>query len=242
MEINKWLSESGDYTQGLLLYASYKRHNRTALRLLQAKETPKNYKKLKYLLGKIPPTEATSDINFIIESSPDETIHKNSDFNPSEQSTYRPLLLKDLPPELHPLYIKQKADFPTACSLKIKLNALAPNQENEALELSIKIERLFDSIEKSWQIFDHYLEHQVVLKIDAQDFSQKTAVALYKSEKSKRQLISKAKKRIVQLNKKLAMATNKEKKMKISRQIESKNEARIKHELELEKIIELINK
>jgi hypothetical protein len=101
---------------------------------------------------------------------------------------------------LHPVYIKQKTDFATACSLKMKLNQLDADQEAAALKLCIEIESLFDAIEHAWRIIDHYQDHKTILQLTTNDFDALSPAQLLQRRNLKRASISKIKKQLTELD------------------------------------------
>lgn len=249
MQIQEWLDSGADYDTGLILYSKQPKHNKNLLRLFMRKNSHINLEKLKYELKKLS-VNSLKKGGIAIEIIKGANKHVNkSDELPivnvsgnTDNKQYRLLRINQLPVELHPLYIKQKNDFATACSLKIQLNDLPAEDETEALEFCLEIERLFDSIEKAWKVFDHYTEFKVVPEMEDKTYDDLSPVLLLKAEKSKREAISKARARIKAWTTELDNTTDKTKRQKLHRQLQKKNEDLMSHELALEKIKELINK
>ena len=162
MTIAQWLqSDPQDYPKGLDLYKSLPNYNRHFLAAMSKKETPQNLMKLRYALRKHENTEIAEPE---VKSTPD--------YQP-EKRNFTPLHISQLPPELHLKYIKQKTDFATACSLKIQLNSLKPEERKEkALGIILELEQLFESINQAWKIFDHYEKYKEILVIKEVDFSK----------------------------------------------------------------------
>jgi len=235
MIITEWIASGCDYDTGLILYSKQKRHNKNLLRLFMRKNNRINQAKLKYELQKLQ--------KFEVAASPGKV--RKVIVTPSNQvkpivKEYRTLRLNDLPVQLHDMYRKQKDEFYRACSLKIQLNNTPP--EVSALDICLEIDRLFDRIEKAWKVFDHYTKFKVVPEFEGKDYSTLSPVLLLKAEKSKREAISKAKARIKKWSIQLQKTTDKQKRYKLERQLQKKNEDLLAHEVDLERIKELIHK
>lgn len=238
MSIKDWFDNGCKYFTGLDVYEAHPKHNRHLLFRLKRKESRANLVKLKYELKKLQNTDTSVKVA-VVASIP----VKEKNIVVASQKTFRPLKISDLPSELHELFIKQKNDFYKACSLKVVLNDLPATAENKALELCLEIENLFDSIEATWKIFDHYRDYKEVLPFStAKTFTNYTPVQLLKAEKSKRESISKAKSALNRLEKQLASETNMDKQNRLTNRILKKQEAIVTHETALCAIIELSNK
>jgi hypothetical protein len=251
MNIKNWFESGCDYETGLILYAKIPSHNRNLLRLFLKKSGGNYHEKLKYELGKHrelsnqddgyqdklqTDTDLSSSNTQKDPSMPDHEVESE----PSARY-HRMLLINELPVELHPLYIQQKNDFATACSLKIHLNALAPEEETKAQYLCVKIESLFDSIEKAWKVFDHYRDHRVVIDLSPKGYDSYTPAQLLKAEVSKQSSISKLKRRIAGYRKNLEELKNEHQKAKCERALAKSSKALVQHELDLDKIRQLVN-
>lgn len=188
MNIKEWISSEKDYTTGVALYAAHPKAKINLVRLFQLKKSSYNEQKLYNELVKCKdiagPTIIVSTSAETTTPTPPPTIKK---------PTYKQSRLSDYPQELHPVFIKQKNDFYTACSLKVQLNALAPEAEEAALKICLQIEDLFDGIEAAWKILDHYTETNTILEVKEHDFSALTPGQLILKRNSKRSSLTKAK-------------------------------------------------
>lgn len=198
MDIDSWLKNKGSYADGLALYALLPGCNKTLLAKLGV-ESPQNLITLKYELrmakgtklnvvlpvkeNKLPvavkPKLAAPISAKVIEQA------AAAEFGKETMATY--------PPELHPVYRQRIENFYMACELKFKLNALEPDQEEEALALILEIDSLWHKIDKAWDILTHWKEYRRIMPVAAsQDFSAMSALQLHtlygnmKSAKTKR--------------------------------------------------------
>jgi hypothetical protein len=206
MTVNDWFNNGCDYKEGVALYLSLPSHNTNFAKAFSRKETPQNRMKLKYELQKKRAT--TIDVpkpKTIITDGPKRNIKIHIDASlkkqPAENKYFRKLLISQLPIELHPFYIQQKTDYNTYCSLKIQLNEIniirdtfnnivldadgnikvkpqTPLDVEKARGICLKIDSLFDAIDKTWQIIDHYLETKEVVIIQQKDFTALKGVKL----------------------------------------------------------------
>ena len=207
MKINDWFLNGCNYDEGVTIYAALKQSNTNLLRLFKRKNSVNNLAKLTYELSKFKTIEIkeTTFKEITTPTPPEQTPTENTSHpelvegpkvNPQvdlSKKTYKPLLINQLPVQLHPTYIQQKSDFATACSLKIQLNALAPENEETALKLCIQIEELFDSIERAWKVLDHYTETNTILEVKQTNFNHLTPAQLLQRRNQKRSTLSKEK-------------------------------------------------
>ena len=238
MKVNDWFKNGCNYQQGVLIYAGLKKSKPNLIRLFRLKENAYNTQKLKNELTKF--KEVQIEQTFISEVTT-KTSAKPTPAQNQTTTTYKPLLINQLPVELHPVFIQQKQDFATACSLKIQLNNLTPEAEDEALKLCIEIESLFDKIEAAWKILDHYQETKEILQLQDNSFSNLTPAQLLQRRNQKRSTLSKTKSKIKQLNASLLKAETKALKTKIETTIARAKEKEINLQVDIQKLTDLIN-
>lgn len=226
MTINEWFSSGCNYKDGVALYGALPNHNKNYFRNFSKKESVVNVMKLKYELQKHlqPTTQATKPTKqATVQKTVSVTIPEPQ--KSQESKYYRKVLLKQLPVKLHPLYIKQKNDYVTYCSLKLQLNELSnirdsfgnlvldangvpkvkPQTEfdiQKANAICLQIESLFDSIDKAWEIIDHYLDTKEVITIKSNDFSSLSPGKLRDKINSVRGSRTRQKKRLAMLEEK----------------------------------------
>jgi hypothetical protein len=213
MTVNDWFENGCNYKDGVALYSCLPNHNKNLATVFFRKETPQNRMKLKYELQKNrTPTIGIAE-NFELTKTPKKNIQINIDAapksKPTENKFFRKLLINQLPIELHPFYIRQKFDYTTYCSLKMQLNEINAVKDQfgnvildrdakpkikpqtdldieKARVICLKIETLFDSIDKTWQIIDHYLETKEVVILQEKTFENINGVDVYKKLNSVR--------------------------------------------------------
>ena len=237
MKIAEWLENKGSYESGVHLYMAHPKANKNLLSVFLRKETIANYVKLKYELKKLPDTLVINSTK--IEVSTELPTTKKE--TPTKQrDAFQGLHIKDLPIALHPMYIQQKADFQTACSLKLQLNAVLPKQEKKALELCIKIETLFDNIATAWEVFDYYKNHKVVIDLSVPTFKDLSPTQLIQRRNSKRSSITKAEKRLELYRKNKTVLSTQHALKLIDRRIAKTEQIVLKHKTELTQLNKLI--
>lgn len=248
MTVIEWINNGCNYKQGLELYKNIPNHNANFLKAWSRKETPQNLIKLRYELQKnVTPTFNITTPAKVVES---------------EQKYYRKVLINQLPIALHPMYIQQKNDFSIACSLKMQLNALGnlydsngniiygadglpklkkqtKADQEKALQLCLKIESLFDAIEKTWEIIDYYLENKTIPTIKENDYSNLSEGKLRDKIVSVRSSITRQKQRLKMLTKKLQNAVAKKFKIKYERNIAKCENSLMQLNQDLIKLLEI---
>ena len=247
MKINEWFENGCNYQEGVTLYGSLKGHSPNLLRLFLRKQSNANSDKLKYELGKYRKSTKTKIVTPAIKEKPQKfKINPQVDFvkvdpktaNSKKGSFYS---LNELHIDLHPLAIKQRNDFQTAISLHTQLVRLHPDEEGVALKLCIQIEDLFDAIETTQKVLDHYVTHKVVLNIEARSFKDLSPAQLLQSRNNKRISVSKYKKKVATLKLQLGQNLSKSAKTKTEVALEKAENKLLHHELELQQLNELIN-
>lgn len=260
MTINEWFSSGCDYKQGLALYEALPNHNKNLLKVFTRKETLPNKMKLKYELQKN--LKATIQKASIV-SGPIISTGFTNPIN-TESKYYKKVLINQLPIELHPLYIQQKTDYNTYCSLKIQLNELTtirdsfgnlvvdangnakvkeqtPADIEKANRICLQIEDLFDAIDKAWEIIDHYLETKEVIKIQDNSFENLSPGKLRDKLISVRGSITRQNKRKENLTKALQNAIAKKFKIKYERDLAKCTAKLMQLEQDKLKLIQLRN-
>lgn len=248
MKVNEWFSNGSDYNAGVLLYASLKGHSPNLVRLFLRKESPSNFEKLKYELGKfrekgtiakplIVKNEKKSQYNIDIKIDGSE----RKPLTNNKKTSFYFYRLNELHTDLHAISIKQRNDFQKAISLKLKLNELHPSEEGAALSLCIEIEDLFDTIETTQKVLKHYVEHKVVLNIASRNYRSLTAAQLIQSRNNKRISVSKYKKKVESFENELGQNLSKSETTKQAVALEKAKSKLLEHELDLQQLNELIN-
>jgi hypothetical protein len=192
MKINDWFNNGCNYEEGVAMYATLKEAKPNLLQLFKRKKTNAFADKLKYELSKYKDSETS--FTPLIASVKKPIIKPDTVIE--EKPKYKNVLISDFPVVLHPVFIKQKNDFATACSLKIQLNALPAEDEEKALEICLQIDALFDAVELAWKQLDHFTDTKTVLEIKENDFEKLSPAQLILRRNNKRTVLTKTKKRL----------------------------------------------
>lgn len=128
--------------------------------------------------------------------------------------------IADYPLELHSIYNKRLATFLESCSLKVQLNALLDNEEEEALTIQFKIFNLMQENKHCWKILSHYDKTKEVLPLEStSDFENLSPAELWKIRQLKYQQLSRRKKSLEKFEKELAAEIDFVKKIKLEQKI-----------------------
>lgn len=202
MDIKSWFAVSGSYADGVLLYSQLATCNPHLLRTF-ARETTSNFLNLKYELKKASFSEKaiitpkiekkTTAVEFVPKPEPllQEIIKQSAavSFQKETMAMY--------PPPLHSTYRQRVNDFYHACELKFQLNALADDDENNALTIIIQLEDLWTKIDRAWMILDHWKDHNRVMPTEeSEDFKKLNGIQLVKLRDNLQSRISKREKTI----------------------------------------------
>lgn len=235
MKIKDWFNNGCNYEEGIAIYASLEKAKPHLLQLFKRKTTNAFKEKLKYELSKFKESETSFTPLIAVKPIPANTFQVLT-----ETPKYKPVLISDFPVALHPVFIKQKNNFATACSLKIQLNALPPEAEEEALKLCLQIDALFDAIELAWKQLDHYTETKTVLEVKENDFTELTPAQLLQRRNNKRTVLTKSKKRLILLNEKPTKTISEKTKKEVA--IEKQKTKIAQLEKDIADLTNLINK
>jgi hypothetical protein len=198
MNIEEWFIKK-EYAIGVQLYASLPKSSRHILARLQRSKTPKNVATLKYELNKYRKSvvEITSVPILKKVVAPAAINLKQQQIQTAVINTNKKVTMSMLPiPSLRKRFVEKNNAFYQYCELKYQLNELAPEQEDEALELILEIHRLNNFIDEVWREIDYYLEHHKLLP-SANDF---TALNFKEQSKNLQLLYQRRTKRTSSLN------------------------------------------
>jgi hypothetical protein len=243
MTVNEWFSSGCNYNDGVLLYKQQEKANKNFIKIFERKESMQNLMKLKYELQKyLAPTTAVSSTEKQTIAKGTFDIHIDSSPKKEESKYFRRILINQLPVELHGLYIQQKNDYMIYCSIKTQLNALTNVTDSfgkivigtdglpklkrqtklhiaKATKFCLQIETLFDAIDKTWQIIDHYLETKEIVIIKETSYEDLSEGKLRDKLISIRSSITRQKKRKQLLTQKFSNAIANKFKIKYSRDL-----------------------
>lgn len=200
MDIKTWFDKKGSYADGLALYKKLPTANRVLLGKL-ATESPQNLTSLKYELRMA--MSQGIRVSAVVDKpkpeirpkpKPSAEIYVKKQVEQAVALEFAKETMALYPPELHPVYRQRIENFYKACELKFKLNALEPDQEEEALALILELDSLWDKIDTAWDILNHWKEHRRIMPVaTSKDFTALSALELHtlkgnlKSSKSKRE-------------------------------------------------------
>ena len=131
--------------------------------------------------------------------------------------------------------------FKKNCYLKVTLNDLPAEAEDEALALQMEISENFKSNKICWQKIDFWLQHRVLPKVAQSSFEALTAAQLVKKQQYLYQNISKMKKRFDENLKKIESTESPQQKAQLKRIATKQNADLIKKNEELQLITKLID-
>lgn len=199
MDIQKWLKEKGSFKDGIALYSALPGCNQSLLKTLTTESTV-NFLKLKYELkmaleagkGAITPKKENTAPQPIKkpqkQSLLKEIIKQSADVSFSKEN------MAMYPAELHSTYRNRIHDFYLACELKFKLNATADDDEETALEIIIKLEEVWNRVDRAWMVLNHWKDHRRIMPVEvSEDFSLLNGIQLVKRRDQLETSISKRK-------------------------------------------------
>ncbi|WP_417365924.1 hypothetical protein [Flavobacterium beibuense] len=186
MDIKEWFETSGSYRDGLELYRNLPNCSSNLLRSLE-RESKSNLLKLKYELKKALESGNRVVVSEIKESPaqpkkmPEKPKFDDNIIEQSAKVTFTKETLAMYPPELHDTYRDRINCFYKACSLKIILNGLDDDAEEEAFSIQLQIEELWDRIDSCWTILNHWKQHKRIMPVKTTvDFNTLNAIQLVK--------------------------------------------------------------
>lgn len=203
MNIQEWFDKKESYELGVELYSKLPRMSGFTLAQLREKKTLSNEMKLRYELKK-----ALSDPVYINSLKPEKLVLKKKTVVVQEpkiqekatENQFKKESISMYPFELHGVYRDRVNCFYSACELKLRLNALDPNQDDKALDYILEIERLFDKIDKYWDVLDYWKEHGRIMPVLAkEDYSNWSLSKLYRNKANLESSISKREKTLLSL-------------------------------------------
>lgn len=233
--VEKWFANNCPYQEGVAIYRESKNPNANLLRLFKLKESAANLEKLKYELGKL--KNVTTPAVKPIQKKPIVNIEATAVAIEKKQQ----LMFHELPPELRPELLKANELFRKNCYLKVTLNDLPDEAEDEALEFQMQIS---DNLKKNrlcWKKIDFWTEHRQLPKEVTSGFEKLTGAQLVKKQQYLFQNISKMKRRFDENLKQLSATENITKKARLKRLITKQDADLIQKNEELQIITNLID-
>jgi len=177
MDIQSWFSNNGSYADGVKLYSELPTCSTNILRSF-ARENSSNFLKLKYELKKASLNGVGTIVQKVEEvvtppkKEPENKSLIKEIIRASEEVSFQKENMAMYPMELHSTYRQRVNDFYLACELKFQLNALADDDEENALKIIIQLEDLWTRIDRAWMILDHWKDHNRLMPtVESKDFS-----------------------------------------------------------------------
>lgn len=206
MTVQEWLSGKGNYNDGVRLLAKHTQ-NKELVRFFE-NESAINRMKLRIHLANLskqkPPTKPSENkpvrkqvqiSDKVIDSSPGKSLQ-----------TKKPISF--YPSELHETYQLRISSFLKASSLKVQLNNVPEENDEEALELQNQIWEQLEINKKCWEILDHYdTTGQALPTKSKNDFSDLSAQELVNQRQRLYANVSKRKKTIENIEKQITSET-----------------------------------
>lgn len=144
--------------------------------------TIENRAKLKYLLSKLKsPEDKNDNLSKKISEKPRQSLDTNG-------QQVKPKFLgfiTQYPAELHFSYQEAFSLWLQLCSLKIRLNAIAPEKESPAYEIQTDMLRKIQNFDRYKKALDHYTHHKAIIPTESKrDFSKLTELELDKTRRN----------------------------------------------------------
>lgn len=197
-EIESWLNDpERKYCVGLELFASTS-CNKNILNLLRRKESGINMQKLIYELGKSQKVTVVQKTVIQVPKqksiTPGEVIEQKFVTQTKKQS----LFFHELPKELRPELLRANELFRENCYLKVNLNELPAEAEQEAIKLQMQIADNFKENALCWSKIDHWTTHRQLPKEAVNRFQECSPAQLLRKQQYLYQNISKMNTRLAE--------------------------------------------
>ena len=228
MEIQEWL-KNPVYATGVELYKNTKGHNKLLLRQFAMRENAQRKEKLIYELKKLLPTKhtplptlPTAPATKIPTTEPERVL-----VTAEKESKRVAPLFHELPAELRPVLLEATNLFKENCLLKVELNETHQDNEEQALQLQIKIDRNFKANAMCWDKIEYWRTHKVLPKITTvQSISNYSMDKLIKQQQLLNSSVSRMEKRLAENKALLVTEEDPAKRNKLLRKI-TKQEAEV---------------
>lgn len=187
--IIKWFDNGMNYNRGLALYANYSNHNSRLLKRLNKAESLANkailiaelrkLSKKKVVVPKKIPKRTIAPKSF-----DDQLIHKMNEQkqlkHKSTKKEFEKINYATLSPELKMRFRKAKDLFYDMCDLKMILNDLPDNANDDALDIQFKILQLDAEKQLIWKELEYFQKFKTELPSKQMDYSALSPMQLLK--------------------------------------------------------------
>ena len=201
MTIEEWFANSGSFEAGVFLYSQSKRPNPNLLRLFgrknQRAESRLRYE-LKKLLGSTPVTKVA-----VVPSKQEKapSISKEALISTSLETENKRVIAAQLPLALREVFYQKNKDYYALYELKLLLNALPANAEEEALRLIVEMKELRLKVDQAWKEIDYFMEHKRELPKTEMDVYTLSPMELVQHRQRRYAQVSKRKKTLAKWEK-----------------------------------------
>lgn len=247
-EISQWFKDQ-DYDKGVELYAKLPIAKSRVLSTLKRGKNDKNLATICRALRTFKSAEPRKEpVKRISKpkpapkpAAPETMMDRKQVIEQSAGSYFKKIKYGELPPELRVRFKKLKDLFYEMCDLHFIWLDLPDEAEEEALELQLQIFNLDEQRETIWKELEHWDTYRTILPTkSSEDFSGLSPRDLFLKKANTASSISKISKRIDGWKDKLEAEPDKVKKRKIAQQINNSEKTLHQHELNLQKILELL--
>lgn len=247
-EISQWFKDQ-DYDKGVELYSRLPNAKSRVLSTLKRGRNDKNMATICRALrmyksaepAKVPVKKVAKPKPAPKPAAPEVEMDRKAVIHQSAGSYFKKIKYAELPPELRPRYKELKDLFYKMCDLHFLWLDLPDEAEEEALKLQLEIFSLDEQRDTIWKELEHWDTYRTILPTkSSEDFSKLSPKDLFLKKANLASSISKISKRIDGWKIKLEEEPDKVKKRKISQQINNSEKKLHQHEINLQKIMELL--
>lgn len=162
---------------------------------LYASPTLANRAKIVYLLSEIRNSSTKKDCSEKVLKSEKSTYGTVIDPTSSSYPKANFIgLVAQYPLILHPVYNRAYNTWLTACSLKIQLNNVLPEDSENALNIQVEIFKLMDAFDADKEVLDYYLHYKrVLIPKESSTIKQLNPISLVTTRNSLRSNITRRK-------------------------------------------------
>lgn len=245
MNIEEWFKNQ-DYDTGVALYEA---HCKVTTRSLSNLKRGKNPRNMSFLINELRQVRNRAERPEPIKRKPvpvvsvpaEKTPEPVTDREASAKVYFEKINYGELPDVLKKRFRELKDIFYDMLDAKTVLNGLPEAAEIDALKVMLHIEALDDQRDMIWKELDHWKHFKTLLPTQTEeDFKTLTPQKLYLKKASLASSISKMKKRIEGWELELEAEKDRNARLKLSEQISRTTKKMHTHELNLQKIMELL--
>ena len=245
--VEEWFANGKDYDAGVVLFNKLGA-NKLLMRNFLRNSSVANQRKLEYELGKFLPKVTKTAI-----STENGTNGTNGNFDTIEKTVQyieqsfqeatkkQAIYFHQLPPELQPELLAANTYWRENCLLKVQLNELPDEAENEAMKLQLKIAANWKANALCWSKIDYYLEHKTLPKEAESEFEKLSPGELVKRQQYHFQNISKIKSRLNENRVLLGKAEKVTEKARLERLVAKQEADLLKKNEELQTLTRLVD-